>query len=100
MIDACKQGLEELVAFSVLLSLLELHINCCWEEKKKKKKQLPICVLPASILQQNQPEQTGNTPSPILPCPPPPLFLSSLVLTPHCTQVPAELLQQAGRHRT
>lgn len=36
------------------------------EKKEKEKQQLPICGLPASLLQQNQPEQTGNSPSPIL----------------------------------
>lgn len=71
MSDACKQGWEELVAFLCC---------CCWlcwsctssaarRRKKKEKQQLPICVLPASILQQNQPKQTGNTPSPIHPPP-------------------------------
>lgn len=59
---------------------------CCCSLTKQ---QLPFWVQPASILQQ---KQTGNTPSSILSCPPPPPLpppLSSLALTPHCTQVPA-----------
>ncbi len=96
MLDACKQEREELVSF--------LCRRCwvCWSFTSTaagKKKQLPICVLPASTLQQNQPEQTGNTPSPILPCPPP--YSPSILSGPHTSlhsgscRVPA-----AGRHRT
>lgn len=76
MSSAWKQGREEVVGV----------LCCCYSHTKQ---QLPLWVQPASILQQ---KQTGNTPSSILSCPPPPPLpppLSSLVLTPHCTQVPA-----------
>ncbi|KAI9548956.1 hypothetical protein NQZ68_003490 [Dissostichus eleginoides] len=44
--DACKQGREELVAFFMLLSLLELYSNCCWREKYRKNNFPSVVCLP------------------------------------------------------
>lgn len=103
MLDACKQEREELVSFlmPLLLSLLELRINCCWEkknEKKKRKNNFPSVFCLPLYCSKTSPSRPVTPPHPSSPAllllPHPPLLLSSLVLTPHCTQVPAEFLQQ------
>lgn len=82
MFDVCKQARKELDSFFYWICWSFTSSAAVKEKKKKKKNNFPA----DSILQQNQPEQTGNTPSPILPSSPPSsLLLSSLVLTPHCT---------------
>lgn len=89
MLDACKQEREELVAFFMLLSLLELYINCCWKKKKKNFPSVFCLPLYCSKTSPSRPVTPRHQSPPLL-------ILSSQVLTPHCTQVPAELLQQGG----
>ncbi len=75
---------------SPLLSLLELHINCCWE----KKNNFPSVFCLPLHCSKTSPSRPVTPPHPSSPALLPTLLLSSLVLTPHCTQVPAEFLQQ------
>lgn len=105
MLDACKRGWEALFAF----------LRCCrvcWssaaankllggkKERKNNNFSSVLSALLAPVLQQNQPEQTGNTPTPILSSPPPPspsIFSASQLLHTYCCREAVELNTRAWR---
>lgn len=100
-----KQGREELVAFfyvaaeSAAGASHQLLLVKKKREKKKKNNNFPSVFCLPLYCSKISPSRPVTPPHPSSPVPPPSsssLLLSSLVLTPHCTQVPAEFLQQEG----